>query len=70
LTISGLANKTLNEIRLRQRFGVKVLALHFPHAAKAHGHFGFELNPGPDTMLHAGDVLIVVGNAQRIGAGA
>lgn len=63
---SGLADRTLNETRLRQRFGVNVLALHHPHETDEHGHSGFELNPGPDTVLHAGDVLIVVGNVEQL----
>ncbi len=65
-TESGVAEKTLTEIRLRQRFGVNVLALYHPHATEIQGHSGFELNPGPDTVLHAGDVLIVVGNARQL----
>jgi len=63
---SELSNKTLYEIRLRQRFGVNVLALHHPQANEHHRRAGFELNPGPDTVLHPGDVLIVVGNAQQL----
>jgi len=63
---SELADKTLYEIRLRQRFGVNVLALHHPQIDEYHQHAGFELNPGPDTVLHPGDVLIVVGNAQQL----
>ena len=63
---SDLAGKTLFEVRLRQRFGVNVLALHHPHADEYHQYAGFELNPGPDTVLYAGDVLIVAGNAQQL----
>jgi len=63
---SGLADKPLSETRLRQRFGVNVLALHHPHATEDNSHSGFELNPGPNTVLHAGDVLIVVGNAEQL----
>ena len=51
---------------MRQRFGVNVLALHHPQIDDYHQHAGFELNPGPDTVLHPGDVLIVVGNAQQL----
>jgi len=63
---SGLTDKTLNESHLRQRFGVTVLALHHPHVDEYQGDLGFDLNPGPDTVLHAGDVLIVVGNAVQL----
>jgi len=42
------------------------LALHHPHVDEYQGDLGFDLNPGPDTVLHAGDVLIVVGNAVQL----
>jgi len=63
---SDLADKTLSEIRIRQRFGVNVLALHHPQADDYHRQAGFELDFGPDTVLHVGDVLIVVGNATQL----
>ncbi len=44
---SGLADKTLNEIRLRQRFSVNVLALHHPHTTEDHSHSGFRTQSWP-----------------------
>ncbi|RME81102.1 MAG: potassium channel protein, partial [Caldilineae bacterium] len=63
---SELAERTLGETNLRRRFGVTVLALYHPHGHSSDQLAGFELNPGSDTVLHEGDVLIVVGNAERL----
>ncbi|NOZ50553.1 MAG: potassium channel protein [Chloroflexi bacterium] len=62
---SKLAGRTLAEINLRQRFGVTVVALYHPDIAQ-HIDIGFDLNPGPETILHASDVLIVVGRREQL----
>ncbi len=62
---SSLAGHTLAEINLRQRFGVTVVALYHPDHAQ-HSDIGFDLNPGPETVLHANDVLIVVGQRAQL----
>lgn len=64
---SELAGKTLAETDLRRRFGITVIALYHgedQETARITGRF--ELNPGPDTILKPGDVLIVVGTAAQL----
>ena len=56
---SNLAGKTLAELSLRRRFGVSAISVWHPQT-------GFELNPGPDATVHAGDALIVVGTAEQL----
>ena len=56
---SNLAGRTLAELNLRRRFGVSVISVWHPES-------GFELNPGPDAIVHAGDALIVVGTAEQL----
>lgn len=63
---SELAGQTLAEINLRQRFGITVIALYCTHETHKHATGGFVLNPGPDTRLHPGDVLIIVGSAEQL----
>jgi voltage-gated potassium channel len=54
-----LANQTLRETRLRERTGALVLALR-----DAHGQF--TTNPGAETVVSGGDVLIVIGTGNQI----
>jgi voltage-gated potassium channel len=63
---SELAGQTLSEINLRQRFGITVIALYCQHEQHENATGGFVLNPGPDTRLHPGDVLIIVGAAEQL----
>ncbi len=56
-----MAGKTLKELSLRARFGITVIALYCTHEKHENETGAFVLNPGPNTRLHAGDVLIVVG---------
>jgi voltage-gated potassium channel len=64
---SELAGKTLSETNLRQRFGITVIALYHQNEAGQERITGnFELNPGPDTVLRPGDVLIIVGTAEQL----
>lgn len=51
---SSLVGTTLADADLRERTGVLVLAVR-------DGHGTFASNPPPDTVLHAGDVIIAVG---------
>ena len=63
---SELAGQTLSEINLRQRFDITVIALYCQHEQHENATGGFVLNPGPDTRLHPGDVLIIVGTAEQL----
>ncbi|MCO6450693.1 MAG: TrkA family potassium uptake protein [Caldilineales bacterium] len=63
---SSLVNRTLGDINLRRQFGVTVIALYHPDLPEFHEVTGFELNPGSDAILHAGDVLIVVGTSEQL----
>jgi len=51
---SALAERTLRELDLRQQAGVLVLAVRDASGS-------FRSNPAPDTVIHAGDVVIAVG---------
>ncbi len=62
-----IAGKTLAQANLRQRFGITVIALYHAHEAHPTRTTGrFELNPGPDTVLMPGDVLIIVGSSDQL----
>lgn len=63
---SELAGRSLAEIDLRRRFNVTVLALCRPTSAAPEDEIGFDLHPGPDTILHPDDVLIVVGTRTQL----
>jgi voltage-gated potassium channel len=65
-TGSELAGRSLAEIDLRRRFGVTVLALYHPLATAQKDEIGFDLHPGPDTILYPDDVLIVVGTRPQL----
>jgi voltage-gated potassium channel len=56
---SKLVGQTLAEARIPQRTGLVVLAL-------KHGEGPFTFNPGPETRLAAGDVMIVLGDEERL----
>jgi voltage-gated potassium channel len=58
---SPLADRSLRDARLRERTGALVLALR-----GAHGQF--TTNPGPETVVSGGDVLIVIGTSIQIEA--
>ncbi len=55
----SLAERSLRQARLRELTGALVLAIR-----SASG--GFRTNPGPDTTMSAGDVLIVIGTRSQI----
>lgn len=58
---SPLAGQTLRSGRVHARTGVLVLALRHPGEA-------FRTNPPPEAQIRAGDVLVVIGNAEQISA--
>ncbi len=64
---SELVGKTLAQADLRRRFGITVIALYRGDGGRPdNATGGFELNPGPDTVLRTGDVLIIVGTADQL----
>ena len=56
---SGFIGKNLIESRLRQEFGVIIVAI-----KKASGHMVF--NPAPSEKLEAGDVIVVIGQKEDL----
>jgi TrkA domain protein len=50
--------KTIGELRLRKRTSVSILSI------THEGHT--EINPGPDSVIQAGDVLVLLGSAEQI----
>lgn len=54
-----LAGRTLLEANLRQRYGVVVVGIQ-----RADGRMDF--NPAPDTVMRAGDYLVVLGKADNL----
>src|SRR6185436_12041120 len=56
---SALADQTLVEANLRQRFGVIVVGIQ-----RDTGHM--EFNPAPDSTIHAGDKLVVLGQTDSL----
>lgn len=52
-------NKTIGEIDIRNNFGVTVIAVKKKNSKKSH-------NPGSDTVIEAGDTLVVSGERQQI----
>lgn len=54
------ADKTIVELNIRRNFGVSVLGIH--RGGK------FLTSPGAETMLMAGDVLLVMGKKEAISA--
>lgn len=55
---SAAVGKTIGELRIRKRSGVSVIAITRDGQA--------EINPGPDTRLAQGDVLLLLGGAEQI----
>jgi len=60
---SPVAGITLAEARIPQRTGLVVLALR-----RAEGSGGFQYNPGPETRLERGDVILVLGRPKQVAA--
>ena len=60
---SPLAGQSLAQARIPQQTGLIVLAVR-----RAGGTRGFHYNPGPETRLESGDVLIVLGHPHQVGA--
>ena len=56
--IPGLVGSTLGEAQIGQRTGLLVLAI-LPDEG------GYKFNPGADTRVHSGDVLIVMGTTEQ-----
>jgi voltage-gated potassium channel len=56
---SALADQTIIASNLRQRFGVIVVAIQ-----RANGRMDF--NPAPETPMHAGDHLVVLGRTESL----
>ncbi len=52
---SGFFDRSLVELRLRNRFGVQVVAI------RHRGEATVTVNPGPDTVIEEGDALFVLG---------
>jgi voltage-gated potassium channel len=55
----GLLNRSLGEVNIRRRTGLLVVAI------KSQEH-GYQFNPGAETILRSGDVLIVIGTEEQI----
>ena len=61
IVLISLAGKTLAEARIPQRTGLVVLAL------RPHGEGGaYRYNPGPESRLEPGDVMIVLGDTEQL----
>jgi voltage-gated potassium channel len=58
-TGSALAGRTLFDADLRRRFGVIVVGIQ-------HNDRRMEFNPAPDSAIHAGDRLVVLGRADSL----
>ena len=56
---SALAGRNLVDASLRQRYGVVVVGIR-----RADGRM--EFNPAPETAIHAGDDLVVLGRAASL----
>ena len=61
---SGLAGKSLAEAEIREVTGLIVIAV----SKKGRGEGDYIFNPGADTLLEAGDDLIVLGKPEQIEA--
>jgi monovalent cation:H+ antiporter-2, CPA2 family len=60
LPVGGIADQTLRDARVRERFGVTVVAIARPD--------GVTLNPSPDMVLRSGDKVRVFGLPEQIAA--
>ncbi|MGE5360853.1 MAG: potassium channel family protein [Bacteroidales bacterium] len=56
---SGLADRSIVEANLRQRFGVIVVGIQ-------RGDGRMDFNPAPDAIMRAGDQLVVLGQPERL----
>jgi voltage-gated potassium channel len=56
---SPLAGKSIAEAEIRLKTGAVIMAIH-----KSHGKFN--LQPGPDSTLNAGDTLVLIGTQDQI----
>jgi len=56
---ASLANRTIVDANLRQRFGVVVVGIQ-------HADGRMEFNPPPDAVMHAGDYLVVLGRTENL----
>ncbi|MDE3840741.1 potassium:proton antiporter [Bacillus methanolicus] len=52
-------NKTIGEIDIRNNFGVNVIAIKKKNTKKSH-------TPGPDTVIEAGDTLVISGERNQL----
>lgn len=52
-------NKTIGEIDIRNNFGVTVIAIKKKATKKSH-------NPGPNTVIEAGDTLVISGEREQL----
>jgi CPA2 family monovalent cation:H+ antiporter-2 len=57
---AGVADQSLRQARIRERFGITVVAIIRPD--------GVVLNPPPDAILHAGDRVRLFGRPEQIDA--
>ncbi|ASS89070.1 MAG: potassium:proton antiporter [Bacillaceae bacterium] len=54
-----VVNKTIGEIDIRNNYGVTVIAIKKKKTKKTH-------NPGPDTVIEAGDTLVISGERNQL----
>jgi K+/H+ antiporter YhaU regulatory subunit KhtT len=59
---SAFANRSILEASLRQRYGVIVIGIQHNHLDEKTLAF----NPDPDTTMHAGDRLVVLGRPDAL----
>lgn len=57
---SPLVGKTIRDTRLRERTGMTILAV------RKKGEAGFNSNPSTDTLIEAGDNLIIIGTPEQL----
>ena len=55
---SKAVGRTIAELKLRTTTGVSIIAI------TREGHA--DVNPGPETIIHEGDVLVLLGGAEQI----
>lgn len=55
----GLLNRSLGEINIRRRTGTLVVAINSRER-------GYQFNPGAETVLQSGDILIVIGTEDQL----
>jgi len=62
---ADFAGKTLKDIGLRSRFGLTTIAI--KRSSKTSDGPMTNIAPGPDDVVHAGDVLSLLGSNERLG---